>query len=208
MQARFSLGAMRGLGAMGVYPELYVLRHGETVWNAEGRMQGTLDSPLTERGCAQARRQGEILASLGLGGVTHRFFVSPQGRARQTAGIVLGPLGVVPTLDARLREIGLGAYEGLTHADIERRFPGAYDQQDAFLWYDTVPGGEGFAALAERVAGFLSDLDGPAVVIAHGMLSKFLRGAVLGLDLAATGALPGGQGVVYHLKDGAHRRLD
>ncbi|MCB2120639.1 MAG: histidine phosphatase family protein, partial [Rhodobacteraceae bacterium] len=52
---------------MGVYPELYVLRHGETVWNAEGRMQGTLDSPLTERGCAQARRQGEILASLGLG---------------------------------------------------------------------------------------------------------------------------------------------
>ncbi len=193
---------------MGGFPELFVLRHGETVWNAEGRMQGALNSPLTARGRGQARRQGEILATLGLSGATHRFFVSPQGRARQSAGIVLGPLGIEPTVDARLREIGLGAYEGLTHAEIEERFPRAREEQDAFLWYDTAPGGEGFAAVTERVKGFLSDLDGPAVVIAHGMLSRFLRGAVLGLDLMATGALPGGQGVVYHLKDGAHRRLE
>ncbi|MCV2863842.1 histidine phosphatase family protein [Albidovulum sediminicola] len=189
-------------------PELFVLRHGETLWNAEGRIQGALDSPLTERGIAQARRQAQILADLGLGPRTHRFYVSPQGRARQTAGIVLSPLGVNPEVDTRLREIAMGAYEGLTRDEIRQRFPGAFDEQDPFLWYDTAPRGEGFAALQARVENFLAGLTGPSVIIAHGMLSRFLRGAVLGLELEGIAALPGGQGVVYHLQDGHHRRLD
>jgi len=52
------------------YPELYILRHGETLWNAENRMQGELNSPLTEKGLRDAARQRDILASLDLAGFT------------------------------------------------------------------------------------------------------------------------------------------
>ena len=60
-------------------PELYILRHGETYWNAENRMQGELNSPLTEKGLRDAARQGQILSARDLSGFA--FFTSPQGRA-------------------------------------------------------------------------------------------------------------------------------
>lgn len=188
-------------------PELYILRHGETEWNAAGRVQGALDSPLTARGREQAARQGEILCREGVGAESHAFFVSPQGRAVQTAGIALAGIGARAVIDARLREISLGAFDGLTRAEIAARFPAAFAETDPFLWYDTAPGGEGFAALTARVRAFLDDLTRPAVVIAHGMTSRFLRGAALGLDLGGIGALPGGQGVVYRLRAGRHEVL-
>ncbi|MGB3177179.1 MAG: histidine phosphatase family protein, partial [Albidovulum sp.] len=59
-----------------------------------------------------------------------------------------------------------------------------------------------------RLRDYLADLTGPTVIIAHGMVSLFLRGAVLGLDLDGIAGLPGGQGVVYHLKDGIQTRLE
>lgn len=190
------------------HPELYVLRHGQTEWNAIGRMQGALDSPLTALGREQAARQGAILARAGVTATNHAFRVSPQGRARQTAAIALEGIGAEARIDPRLREISLGRYDGLTHAEIAERFPYAFDESDPFLWYDTPPEGEGFAALRSRISAFLADLTGPTVIIAHGMVSRFLRGEVLGLDLAGIAALPGGQGVVYHLRNRRQTRLE
>ena len=69
------------------YPALYILRHGQTVWNASGRMQGRADSPLTALGVSQAGEQGEILANEGLEGFS--AWCSPLGRAQQTAQIVV-----------------------------------------------------------------------------------------------------------------------
>jgi probable phosphoglycerate mutase len=188
-------------------PELYVLRHGETEWNAAGRMQGGLDSALTPLGRDQARRQGAILAAKGVTPLSHEFVVSPQGRARQTAEIVLAGSGAVARIDPGLREISLGRHDGLTHAEIEARWPDAFAESDPFLWYDTPPGGEGFAAFAARIAMVLAALGRPSVIVAHGMVSRFLRGAVLGLDLDGIAALPGGQGVIYRLRAGIQTRL-
>ncbi len=192
---------------MSSHPELYILRHGQTEWNAAGRMQGALDSPLTALGREQAARQADILLRAGIGADSHAFHVSPQGRARQTADIALAPLGVVPTVDDRLREISLGAWDGLTHTEIEAESPGVFRDDHPFLWQDRAPGGDGFVAFDGRLRSFLTDLTGPAVIVAHGMVSLFLRGAVLGLDLDGIAGLPGGQGVIYHLKDGIQTRL-
>ena len=188
-------------------PELYILRHGETEWNAAGRIQGALDSGLTETGRQQAGRQAEILAGSGVVAAGHDFFVSPQGRARQTADIALAPFGVTPRVDPRLREISLGCYDGLTRDEIAEKYPAAFAEQDPFLWHDTSPDGEGFVALSARVAGFLATLRRPSVIVTHGIASRFLRGAALGLDLEGIGALPGGQGVVYRIREGQQSRL-
>lgn len=190
------------------HPELYILRHGQTEWNAIRRMQGALDSPLTALGREQAARLGVILREAGVTADSHAFRVSPQGRARQTAGIALAGIGADAIVDDRLREISLGVYDGLTHAEIDEHYPGAFDQTDPFLWYDTALNGEGFAAFSDRIAAVLADLAGPTVIIAHGMVSRFLRGAALGLDLDGIAGLPGGQGVVYHLKDRIQTRLE
>lgn len=189
-------------------PDLYILRHGQTEWNAEGRFQGALDSPLTALGRAQAARQGAILLALGIDAARHDFAVSPQGRARQTAAIALGMVGAVAIADERLREISLGDWDGLTRKDIAARRAGDPASADADGWQDAAPGGEGFASVAARTRAFLAGLRRPTVVITHGTASLFLRGAALGLDLPAILALPEGQGVVYHIRDGRERQLD
>jgi probable phosphoglycerate mutase len=188
------------------YPELFVLRHGQTEWNAAGRMQGHLDSPLTPLGRDQARAQGRLLAAAGVTAAAFRLFCSPQHRARDTAGIAFAGLAAPVVTDIRLREISLGDWDGLTRAEIGARWPVRTDDHP-FLWYDNAPSGEGFAAVAVRVAAFLDDLAAPAVIVTHGMTSRFLRARVLGLDLQGAADLPGGQGVVYHLKDGTQRIL-
>ena len=73
-----------------MYPELIVIRHGQTQWNLEGRWQGHGDSPLTAKGEDQARAIGGILARAGITAESHRAYVSPSGRARATARLALG----------------------------------------------------------------------------------------------------------------------
>src|SRR5450432_3374883 len=102
--------------------EIMLLRHGESEGNAQGRMQGRLDYPLTALGREQAARAGEFLAERG-----HSFaavYVSPLKRAFETASIVAG-LGVrpEPEVDADLPEIGAGTLEGLNEAEIRERHP-------------------------------------------------------------------------------------
>ncbi|MGC1486395.1 MAG: histidine phosphatase family protein, partial [Albidovulum sp.] len=97
-----------------MYPEAFILRHGETEWNRAGRFQGRLNSPLTEKGCAQARRQGEILTTAGVNASQFQFWSSPQGRARQTADLALGGMGGVIREDLLLQEIDVGDWQGLT----------------------------------------------------------------------------------------------
>ena len=187
------------------YPEVYVLRHGETEWNAENRMQGALNSPLTIEGRAQALRQGQILQSINL----KDFIVlsSPQGRAFQTAAIALAECVTHVRTDDRLSEIGVGEWSGRIRSELAP--PDQYnDTPDGALeLYEQAPGGEGFAALHARCAAFLNDLPGPAVLITHGITSRMLRAIIMGRGLAGLAEMPGGQGVVYHLKDGVQKRL-
>jgi len=189
------------------YPEIFVLRHGQTEWNAEGRHQGQRDSNLTELGRKQAARQGQILAQAGLDPAC-RVYASPQGRAWSTAEIALRALKMTATADDRLKEVSFGMWEGLTAVDIDAMWPDNRAESDMFLWHFTAPGGECFADLQARTQAFLDDLTGPAILITHGITSRVLRGLWLGLDRAGMAAIEGGQGVVYHLSQGRQTRLD
>ena len=190
------------------YPEIYVLRHGQTEWNAVGRHQGQLDSPLTAKGRAQAAHMGRILAERPLPAEL-RVFASPSGRARDTADIACGPLGRDITHDARLMEVGFGKWEGLTAVEIDAQFPEMSDKaDDMFGWHFTSPDGETFDQMHSRVSGFLNDLATPAIIVTHGITSRLLRGIWLGLDFAGMRDLTGGQGCIYHLNDGKLARYD
>lgn len=181
-------------------PELYILRHGETVWNAENRMQGWLNSPLTPKGEMDAARQGEILRDRDLAGFA--FWCSPSGRAVQTAGIACAMAEAVHT-DIRLREIGVGDWAARLRDELPMP-----DGPDPYMaQYEMAPNGEGLVAVEARVAAFLADLDGPAVLITHGITSRVIRGQVIGVDALANPSVHGGQGCVYHLKDGVQEML-
>lgn len=185
-----------------MFPELYILRHGETVWNSENRMQGELNSPLTPKGEAQAANQGKILRALDL--TAFLMVSSPQGRALQTAGIALGPIAQDIITDNRLREIGVGDWSGLCRDDLPLG-----DGPDAFIeQYEAAPNGEGIAALGVRVAAFLADLNRPAVLVTHGITSRVLRQMIAGDGAIKSTSIHGGQGCVYHLKDGVQKLLD
>lgn len=186
--------------AMPTYPKIWFLRHGQTEWNAVGRIQGRLNSDLTEQGRADARKQAGLIAPFldeveqGAGGI----YASPQGRAQDTARIALGGRDYV--VDARLAEINTGDWEGQLRADVA---PGGTDI-DA---YAAAPGGEGMAALQARVEEFLSALTGPSIIVSHGILGKVLRAQACGLNATEMKALSNLQGCVYVLENGREEIL-
>ena len=189
-------------------PDLYILRHGETEWNRAGRWQGRQDSPLTERGLAQARAQGALLRDLALSSETTRLISSPQGRARRTAAIVAEVAGWTgPILeDDRLVEIDVGDWTGLTR-DAMRASVDRPDGAGFLSLYARAPNGEAFADLWARCASFLFDQSGPAVVVTHGITSRFLRAVALGMEVDDAEDLPGGQGVIHRVVSGSHATL-
>jgi len=187
-------------------PPLYILRHGETEWNATGRLQGALNSPLTRKGAAQAARQAEILQGVDLEGFD--VFTSPQGRAIETAAIALARRMPYLRSDDRLREIGLGQWSGRLLRDVSPPDGRAQAGHDPMAIYEQAPDAEGFAALEHRCTAFLTSLRAPAVLVTHSITSRMIR-------LLATGASPAqleqigcGQGVVYHVKDAVQIRLE
>jgi len=183
-------------------PELWVLRHGQTEWNVAGRLQGRLDSPLTETGLDQARAQGVILARLLPGPVA--VLASPSGRAWRTAEIATRGLGLTVRPEPDLREIDIGAWQGRQVDEIRATLPG--DQvADPHLWKFNAPGGERIEEMTARLTGLLRRLKGPTVLVTHGVTSRVLRCLVLRRPVAGLAALPGGQGVVHHLRDGVAR---
>ncbi len=188
------------------FPDLYILRHGQTKWNAEHRIQGTLDSPLTSTGIAQAKSQHRILSRQPLDGF--QCFASPQGRAARTAEIALAGLIDPIVHDPRLVEIGVGDWEGQRRDQLLQDRPSDESEESALDLYERAPGGEGFIALRERCRGFLGDLQGPAVLVTHGITSRMLRLVLLDLDIADIGRLEGGQGNVYFLSNGEQIKLE
>lgn len=197
---------MGDMATLNDIPELYILRHGETEWNAEGRMQGALNSPLTPKGEMDAARQGEILRSRNLDGFV--FICSPQGRAFQTAGIALARIARDIRTDDRLREISVGEWSGELRRELKVSVP-LHDGPDGPLaLYENAPGGEGFAGLEQRCLSFLADLQGPAVLVTHGITSRMIRSLILTGGPDAMARVEGGQGNVFHLHDGQQKLLE
>ena len=188
-----------------MFPELLVLRHGETVWNVEERLQGQLDSPLTALGREQAAAQGRILAAFGVDGWDWK--VSPQGRAVDTAKIASEGMDVRLAGDARLAEITMGDWAGRRREELQAEHPQLFDAPSDMLWYNHAPGGEGIDGVADRAASFLAALETPTVVVTHGITSRVLRSLATGREPGEFAQVGGGQGIVYHIANGVQTAL-
>jgi broad specificity phosphatase PhoE len=155
------------------YRILFV-RHGETAYNAENRLQGQLDIPLNARGRDQARSIGKaLLAEAGVAitemDAAGAVFASPLTRARETMDIVRDAMGLEPgvyKLDARLKELSFGAWEGMTWREVEARDPRGVRARNKDKWSFAPPGGESYAMLAGRVRAWLDGLSGDAFLVA------------------------------------------
>lgn len=185
-------------------PTIYVMRHGETVGNVAGRLQGSrYDSPLTALGRAQARACADVLASLLAGQPAPQFVASPVGRARQTMEIVLGRLRRDPMAyltDPLTAELDFGAWSGLTRPDAKRRDPDRWQARQADKWNVAPPGGEAYDDVARRARSWLATVGQDTVLVSHGGFSRVLRGVYLGQSPAAMLALPEPHDSLFRLR--------
>jgi broad specificity phosphatase PhoE len=192
---------------------LYLLRHGETEWSRERRKQGRGDSPLTELGVRQARACGLALRSEIADRSEVIIHVSPLGRARATAEIVRICLDLSAdrvVVEDWLAEHDYGAWQGLIDAEIDQRYPGARAARAFDKWNYVIPGGESYAILKLRLETRLARLQKAetAIVIAHDMVSRVLRGIHLGLAHGRLLALTHPHTRIYRLTDGAVSELE
>lgn len=181
--------------------EIYLLRHGETEWNASGRFQGKLDSPLTEMGVAQAKACGRKLFKLGI--TFDAVQSSPLGRTRQTTAILVDCIACPePGWEPRLEEVTLGSWDGLTHYDIDAQWPGFLDGSTPFDWYFRSPDGEAYDAARWRVMEWLGTVRGTVLAVSHGLIGRIIRGTHLKLRREEALSLPVPQDLVWRLTPG------
>jgi probable phosphoglycerate mutase len=190
-------------------PTIYYIRHGETEWNADGRLQGVQDIPLNELGRKQAANAGGILAGLfardGRNEQSLAFVASPLGRARSTMELVRGTLKLPPhdyALDDRLREIGYGQWEGSTLAQMQASDPDVFARRQLDKWTVSPPGGETYAAVQARMSDWYHGLTADTVAVAHGGTARALMVALSIETTDSAADLTIEQGAVYVFGDG------
>ena len=194
-------------------PTIYFIRHGETSWNAEGRLQGVQDIALNDLGRRQAAHAGRVLAGL-LADNRHdkarlAFVASPLIRARATMELVRSELGLPPgdyALDRRLREIGYGTWEGSTLAQAHAADPALYARRQADKWTVSAPDGESYVEVQARMTEWYHSVTSNTVAVAHGGTARALMVA-LGHETPATAAdLFIEQGAVYVFGEGTLKK--
>ncbi|MCX7329721.1 MAG: histidine phosphatase family protein [Hyphomicrobiales bacterium] len=150
---------------------LYLIRHGETDWNAEGRLQGGRDIPLNDRGRAQAREAGHKLAALVPAAASLDYLCSPMFRARETMELLRETLGLpreVYAMDQRLSESTSGSWEGQTWREVRKLDPARANARERHKWAYVPPGGESYGMLRERILPVFAGLTRDTVVVSHG----------------------------------------
>jgi broad specificity phosphatase PhoE len=178
---------------------LYLVRHGETEWNRQRRMQGRLDSRLTSEGRAHARMHGELLARE----TVEHMLVSPLGRTRETAALILEGCEIPVTYDARLVERHCGAWEGLTIDEIAARYPEEWAARSLDPFHHRPPAGENLPDMLERIAPLASTLGTLPVrklaVVSHGISGRVLLTHFLGLKPSDADRVRQPNDLVYRL---------
>ena len=194
-------------------PVIYYIRHGETSWNAEGRLQGTRDIALNELGRRQAAHAGTVLSNLfkreGRDISALPFVASPLMRARATMELVRGALELPQqdyALDDRLREIGYGVWEGSTLAEMQAADPVLYAKRLTAKWTMAPEGGETYAEVEARMRDWYDCVSADTVAVAHGGTARALMVA-LGIETPVSAAdLLIEQGAVYVFRDGGLKK--
>jgi broad specificity phosphatase PhoE len=180
------------------------VRHGETDWNKTRRIQGQTDIALNETGHAQAKAIAQVLRNqhASLDGL--QVHVSPLKRPRQTLAHILDAFGTPDhpaMVDERLIELNFGEAEGKTWPELNGL--GIDPDRDPEGYHRWRPGGgESYADATARVRDWLDSLTGPTLVVAHGGISRIVRGLVLGLAPDELVLLRNPQLKFYRLKDG------
>lgn len=169
---------------------IFLIRHGETEWNAEGKYISFTDKDLSDKGLAQAEAVAKRLAEESL----ETVFVSPRSRALQTAEYVAQRHSYKPVILPELDEINFGDWEGLTFKDIEERYPGLLER-----WIDDpsqipIPEGEPWKRFAGRVRKGFERMtagreEGALAVVSHGGTIRAVLIEMLGLEPAVFGRI-------------------
>lgn len=186
---------------------VFLVRHGQTRWNLEHRLQGQLDSPLTDEGVRQAKSVGERLIDREITTVC----ASPLGRALRTAEIIADRIGAALVEVPELAEVDHGVMAGLTWDEIDSRFPNAREERAANRYGWAFPGGESYAQARARARCALSSCGwasvGVPVLVTHEMIGRMLRADLRGLDAATALSLRHPQDVVFEIDRGVERML-
>ena len=166
--------------------QIFIVRHGETVWNREGRIQGHTNVALSQKGVEQATRLAHRLKSV-------RFdaaYVSDLSRASETASVILQDRDVPLFPTPRLREYHKGAFEGLTDGELRDRFPGEYPSYIAKDLDYAPEGGESTREVSARMSGVITEikekhLAHTVLLVGHGGSLRAAMMALLGMPLDA-----------------------
>lgn len=190
---------------------IWLIRHGQTEFNATGRIQGAKDSPLTALGIEQGRRVGMRLREVVPADT--RIIASPLGRTQHTARLVREAAGLAAGIetDARLAEISLGEWDGMLKDDIRQMSPDFEAEHRRWNWFFDAPGGDSYEALTERLGGWLEDARthaGPIVAVSHGVAGRILRGLFLQLPRDEALMLDIPQDAFFGLSRGQIERID
>lgn len=176
---------------------LFLVRHGETDWNREGRLQGSKDIPLNELGREQAAEAAGRLRNLVQGYDGLDFVASPMERARETMEILRYRLGLPPKgyrIDERLRELTFGSWEGFTWREVRKSERELALARERDKWGFVPPEGESYRMLAERIRPVLEGLTGETVMVSHGGVARAV--------LALVGAVAPGEAAMVDIWQG------
>lgn len=188
---------------------IFVLRHGETEFNADKKLQGHCNSSLTSKGSDQARRVGTTLKQY-VENRPFRVYSSTLGRALQTSQIVCEELNYSYenlNKEPRLKEFSLGEWEQRTIPSLEQEIPNLLAQND---WYLQAPNCETYESVRERLSSWLSDVahDEDIVVVSHGLTGIVLRGLLLGMDYTQVWQQDIPQDAFFIIEDGRLIRVN
>ena len=178
-------------------PNLYLIRHGETDWNAEGRLQGGRDIPLNDYGRVQAEEAAARLKALYPRFDDLDFVSSPMSRTRETMEILRRSLGLHASyyrIEECLREITFGSWEGNTWNEVRAMDNASAKAREQDKWSFVPPGGESYAMLTTRIRPWFDALTRDTVAVAHGGIARSL--------MALSGSIPAKEAVMADIHQG------
>jgi probable phosphoglycerate mutase len=186
---------------------VYFVRHGETDWNAEARLQGQADKDLNDTGRAQASANGRTLGRLIGDGAAFDFVASPMRRTRETMELMRAAMGLDAggyRTDSRLVEVNFGDWQGHTFAELEAVDPGCFARRQADKWGFEPPGAaaESYEALAARVKPWLDAVAQDTVCVTHGGVIRAIFALTGTLARSEAAILPVPQDRVLRLAGG------
>ncbi len=164
---------------------VYFIRHGQTLFNREQRLQGWMDSPLSPKGKQQAHQIASKIKSLNLG--IQYAYVSPLGRAQQTADILRQELGFQLEIDDNLREVSFGDFEGNTIKELDEKFPGQWEARQSNKWNYRPPGGEANKDAVPRAKKIVERIQfhpngSSLLIIAHFAINRMILSLLAGIS--------------------------